>query len=155
MQCLGYNFTYSYLLPLFLLPHLHKNSPPPPPRRAPYSNLLPTALDQTIRDSNITISRWSLTADELLHRLYYAPINVIPGEGGGGVGGREGDGDFDILSKIFVKNHSPGTWTTNFVKKHKNPHPRRGVVSNVPTQRQCYSFWASTATWPDKKIVRR
>ena len=46
--------------------------------------------------------------------------------GGGRVGG---GGDFDILSKIFVKNHSPGT--TYFVKKHKNPHPRAGELCQM------------------------
>ena len=55
-----------------------------------------------------------------------APINVIPGGGGGAFGG----GDFDILSKIFVKNHSSGT--TYFVKKtHKNPHPRAGELCQM------------------------
>ena len=38
-------------------------------------------------------------------------------------------GDFDILPKIFVKNHSPGT--TDFVKKHKNPHPRAGELCQM------------------------
>ena len=46
--------------------------------------------------------------------------------GGGGV---DGGGDFDILSKIFVKNHSPGT--TYFVIKHKNPHPRAGELCQI------------------------
>ena len=42
----------------------------------------------------------------------------------------EGGGDFDILSKIFVKNHPPGT--TYFVKKnHKNPHPRAGELCQM------------------------
>ena len=53
-----------------------------------------------------------------------APINVIPGGGGAG-----GGGDFDILSKMFVKNHSPGT--TYFVKKHKNPHPMAGELCQM------------------------
>ena len=53
-----------------------------------------------------------------------APINVILGGGGAGRGG-----DFDILSKLFVKNHSPGA--TYFVKKHKNPHPRAGEVCQM------------------------
>ena len=52
-----------------------------------------------------------------------------------GEGGAGGGGDFDILSKIFVKNHFPGT--TYFVKKtQKSPSKGRGVMSNVPTQRQ-------------------
>ena len=33
------------------------------------------------------------------------------------------------MSKIFVKNHSPGT--TYFVKKHKNPHPRAGELCQM------------------------
>ena len=37
--------------------------------------------------------------------------------------------DFDILSKMFVKNHSPGT--TYFVKKHKNPRPRAGELCQM------------------------
>ena len=41
----------------------------------------------------------------------------------------EHGGDFDILSKIFVKNHSPGT--TYSVKKHKNPHPRAGELCQM------------------------
>ena len=53
-----------------------------------------------------------------------APINVIPR--GGGVGG---GGDFDIVSKLFVKNHFPGT--TYFVKKRKNPHPRAGELCQM------------------------
>ena len=44
--------------------------------------------------------------------------------------GADGRGDFDIMSKIFVKNHSPGT--TYFVKKkHKNPHPRAGELCQM------------------------
>ena len=46
--------------------------------------------------------------------------------GGGGAGGGR---DFDILSKIFVKNHSPGT--TYFVKKTQNPHPRAGELCQM------------------------
>ena len=42
-------------------------------------------------------------------------------------GGR--GGDFDILSKSFVKNHSPGT--TYFVKKRKNPHPTTGELCQM------------------------
>ena len=37
--------------------------------------------------------------------------------------------DKNILAKIFVKNHSPGT--TYFVKKHKNPHPRAGELCQM------------------------
>ena len=48
-------------------------------------------------------------------------------------GGRGAGGDFDILSKIFVKNHSPGT--TYFVKKTKNPHPRAGELCQMFLQR--------------------
>ena len=63
--------------------------------------------------------RFLLYCCNSIHR--YALINAIPGGGGGG-----DCGDFDILSKIFVKNHSPGT--TYFVKKHTNPHPRAGEL---------------------------
>ena len=45
-----------------------------------------------------------------------------------GEGGGRG-GDFDILSKIFVKNHSPGT--TYFVKKTQNPHRRAGELCQM------------------------
>ena len=38
-------------------------------------------------------------------------------------------GDFDILTKIFVKNHSPGTMY--FVKKHKILHPRAGELGQM------------------------
>ena len=66
-----------------------------------------------------------------IHYLYssvfgknYAPINDTRGGGWAGRGG-----NFDILSKIFVKNHSPGT--TYFVKKHENPHPRAGELCQM------------------------
>ena len=74
------------------------------------------------------------------------------GEGGG----RAGVGIFDILFKLFVKNHSPGT--TYFVKKHKNPHPRAGELCQMflPRGNAIHSSHPpATATKPDKKIVRR
>ena len=47
--------------------------------------------------------------------------------GGRGRTGR--GGDFEILSKIFVKNHSPGT--TYFFKTTKLPHPRAGELRQM------------------------
>ena len=43
--------------------------------------------------------------------------------------GAGGDGDFDNLSKIFVKNHSPGT--TYFVKNTKITHQRAGELCQI------------------------
>ena len=65
------------------------------------------------------------------------------GEGGE----RAGFGDFDIFSKLFVKNHSPGT--TYFVKKHKNPHPRAGEVCQMflPRGNAIHSRHQISAPW--------
>ena len=59
-----------------------------------------------------------LLVDKIMH------LSMLSrGEGGGG------GGDFDILSKSFVKNHSPGT--TYFVKKHKNPHASMTCIIKI------------------------
>ena len=65
----------------------------------------------------------SYTQELLLLKLMHLSM-LSRGEGGGRAGG-----DFDILSKFFVKNHSPGI--TYFVKKHKNPHPRAGELCQM------------------------
>ena len=59
-----------------------------------------------------------------------------PGGRGRGVGG---GGDFDILSKIFVKNHSPGT--TYFGKKStKIPTQGQGSYVKCSYPEASYSF---------------
>ena len=71
------------------------------------------------------------------------------GEGGGG-----GVGDFDILSKIFVKNHSPGT--TYFVKKNtKKPHPRAGELCQIFLSRGKLFILGIHHDQTRQKIVRR
>ena len=58
----------------------------------------------------------------------YAPINVIPGERGGG-GGRAGMGILTFCPKFLSKTTPPGQCILS--KKHKNPHPRAGELCQM------------------------
>ena len=58
----------------------------------------------------------------MLELMHLSMLSQGEGEVGGGR-------NFDILSKIFVKNCSRET--TYFVKKHKNPHPRAGELCQM------------------------
>ena len=63
----------------------------------------------------------------------YAPIRMLSR----GEGGRAGVGILTFCPKYLLKTTSPGQ---SILSKKKSLPKGRGVMSNVPTQRQCYSF---------------
>ena len=63
----------------------------------------------------------------------YAPIRMLSR----GEGVRAGVGILTFCPKYLSKTTSPGQ---SILSKKKSLPKGRGVMSNVPTQRQCYSF---------------